>query len=189
MLIGLCCMVVGFVVGSGYEARQFKHKAFGYNIRHGILAPQYAYAELIGSQDSRARRASLLDIVKNGMQFHGAIAKKLEAVFGDEDPESIPPTAALAMGHFDLNNYLNHPDRRQRLAAVHASRWWRHEGKLGVLYKFLDDEDECIVGQAIYEIGYIGDKSALEVLSNAKFDNNNFIDKVRHALKYGEQFR
>ena len=48
---------------------------------------------------------------------------------------------------------------------------------------------KSVIDQTIYELGYIGDPSVLDILSESRFDNHAFIEKVRHALKTGETFR
>jgi len=189
LIVGIFCLMIGIGAGYAYQAWQFKYKAFGHKIEYGILSPEYAYAQLLKSRNRRARDASLMYIVDNRKQSHPVIAGTLDAVFGQKKPESIPPMAALAMGRFDLNAYLEHPNSNQRLAAVGASRWWNATRKIDVLRKFLDDPDKSVVDQTIYELGYIGDPSVLDILSESRFDNHAFIEKVRQALKTGETFR
>jgi hypothetical protein len=185
----LGCLALGFFVGSAYQNWQFKYQAFGHRIEYGQLEPEYAYAKLISDSNHAARDAVLHRIVVDNMESHEVISKALEAEFGSQDPNLIPPMAVLAMRRFYLDRYLKHPDPQQRLAAVFASRWWKSEGKVEVLRKFLDDSDKSVVDQTIYELGYIGDNGILPALQDKRFDNNAFVVEVRKALEAGIEFR
>ncbi|MFP4260879.1 MAG: HEAT repeat domain-containing protein [Opitutales bacterium] len=185
----ICALGVGFLVGHLYHAWNFKYKAFGEQIKYGNLYPEYAYAELIADKNKSARDAALQRIVKDGMESRKVIISALDAEFGSKGLDEISPMAALAMHQFDLSRYLKHSDPQQRAAAVFASRWWKHAGKVEILKEFLNDSEKIVIDQTIYELGYIGESSVLATLEESRFDDNAFIAEVRKSLESGVQFR
>jgi hypothetical protein len=186
-------VTLGFISGQKYnslkEYNDFKTKAFGKQIKYGILAKEHAFSQLIDDSDRRTRTVVLEYIVKEQIQRKLVIIQKLQEVYGKQNCLDIPPMAALAMFKFNLKNYLNHPNPHQRFAAVYTSRLWENNNKLDVLMQFLNDKSEFVVNQTIYEIGRIGDKKALKVLKESRFDKYSFIKPVRKALRDGTEFR
>jgi hypothetical protein len=102
----LCCLALGCLVGSTYQSWKFKYQAFGHRIEYGQLTHEYAYAKLVSDSNHAVRDAVLHRTVVDSMQSHEVISKALEAEFGSQDPNEIPPMAVLAMRRFYLDRYL-----------------------------------------------------------------------------------